>query len=170
MSNLETPALVPISVKAFLSNTSTRYVRLIWVDYINFVRYRVLPLKRFKALLEFSRPDLPRPSLEHEDGRKVLTNPNGGISIAKAALGLVYIALADGFGPTGEFIYVPDPNSASIQWHAEHQIGVMGWFEEKECELRSFLLTAVGASPQDKERLLFRSPLCPRYALERILL
>jgi hypothetical protein len=54
-----------------------KYIRIQWVDLINNIRYRVLPLAYFEKLLKTSRP---------------------GTSLTKAALGIVVITLAEGFG------------------------------------------------------------------------
>ena len=55
----------------------TEFIRIQWVDLINNIRYRVLPLEYFEKLLMSSRP---------------------GISLTKACLGLVFITIVDGFG------------------------------------------------------------------------
>jgi hypothetical protein len=54
-----------------------KYIRIQWVDLINNIRYRVLPLAYFEKLLKTSRP---------------------GTSLTKAALGIVVVTLAEGFG------------------------------------------------------------------------
>jgi len=53
------------------------FIRIQWVDLINNIRYRVVPLEYFEKLLTSSRP---------------------GVSVTKASLGLVFITLAEGFG------------------------------------------------------------------------
>ena len=129
-----------------------RYVRLTWVDLINFTRYRVIPLSSFKKLLDDASD---KTASSH-------WNPHGGVIITKAALGLVGIALAEGFGAAGEYVYVPDMNSVcrlSRDVASDH-VSVMGWFEEKEGQL---VKTAGGS-----ERLAFGAELCPRATLKRI--
>jgi hypothetical protein len=150
------------------------YIRITWVDYINFVRHRVVPVQRVLKFVEKQpensslSPGTPQVSLE-EDGLKVITNPRGGVSLTKACLGLVFLTLPEGFGPTGEYLYVLDPNSAIPLWHADHQASVMGWFEEKECSYARAAQAYQNQKDRDSAQL-FRSPLCPRYTLERILL
>lgn len=53
------------------------YVRISWVDLVNHVKSRTVPLEYFEKLLATSRP---------------------GTSVAKAALGIVFITMAPGFG------------------------------------------------------------------------
>ena len=52
------------------------HVRVQWVDLLNQVRYRVVPLPYFERLLQTSHP---------------------GISMTKAALGLAFITIVEGF-------------------------------------------------------------------------
>lgn len=53
------------------------FIRIQWVDLINNIRYRVVPLDYFEKLLMSNRP---------------------GISLTKACLGLVFITIVEGFG------------------------------------------------------------------------
>jgi glutamine synthetase len=98
-----------ISVKD-LEKLGIRYVRITWVDLINNIRYRVLPLNYFKRLLESDRP---------------------GISVASAAFGLVTLQLAEGFTPIGEYLYVPDLNTLRVCSYAEGHASIYGYFQEK---------------------------------------
>ena len=171
MSDAPVRKSVPTSVRHCLDDPyHLRFVRITWVDYINFVRYRIVPLHKFKKFIEHhdSSPAKPVTSFE-EDGYKVITNMKGGVSLTKATLGLIFIALAEGFGPTGEFLYVPDPNSAARLKYADDQISIMGWFEEKECDYQRFKQVS-GKGVEGERSRLFRSPLCPRGTLERVLL
>lgn len=59
-----------------LEHQGIRYVRIQWVDLMNKIRYRVLPLAYFKKLAGLSRP---------------------GLSMPKVTLGLVFLTLAEGF-------------------------------------------------------------------------
>ena len=68
-----------------LREQGIKYVRIQWVDLINNIRYRVFPLAYFEKLLKTSRP---------------------GTSLAKAALGIVVITLAEGFGRVIDVILV----------------------------------------------------------------
>ena len=98
-----------ISVKD-LEKLGIRYVRMTWVDLINNIRYRVLPLSYFKRVLESDRP---------------------GISVASAVFGLVTLQLAEGFAPIGEYLYVPDLNTLRVCPYAEGHASIYGWFQEK---------------------------------------
>lgn len=59
----------------YLRANGIKYIRIQWVDLVNNIRYRVLPLSYFDKLLKTSRP---------------------GTSLTKAALGIVFITLAEG--------------------------------------------------------------------------
>ncbi|OSD07879.1 FLU1-II protein [Trametes coccinea BRFM310] len=88
------------------------FVRVQWVDYINTIRFRVLPASYF---------------------RKLFSNPNSrpGIGIGKIVLGLVGLQTAPGFGAVGEYLYVPDLSSWRVCTYAPGHASVMGWFQEK---------------------------------------
>ncbi|KAJ2971495.1 hypothetical protein NUW54_g12495 [Trametes sanguinea] len=88
------------------------FVRVQWVDYINTIRFRVLPAGYFRKL--FSNPS-SRP----------------GIAIGKIVLGLVGLQTAPGFGAVGEYLYVPDLSSWRVCTYAPGHASVMGWFQEK---------------------------------------
>ncbi|EMD31990.1 hypothetical protein CERSUDRAFT_119297 [Gelatoporia subvermispora B] len=93
-----------------LSSYGIRYVRIQWVDFTNTVRVRVLSASYFDKLLEGPRP---------------------GVCIAKVALGLVGVLLAEGFSGTGEHLYVVDITSFRVCAYAPGHASVMGWFQEK---------------------------------------
>lgn len=59
-----------------LRGRGIRHVRVQWVDLLNQVRYRVVPLPYFEKLLQTTRP---------------------GISLTKATLGLAFITIVEGF-------------------------------------------------------------------------
>lgn len=101
---------VPSSVDLWGKLDNIKYVRVQWVDLINNIRHRVLPLAYFRKLVQSNR---------------------GGIGITKAGLGLVRLQMAPGFSPTGEYLYVPDLDSLRICPYAPGHLSVMGWFEEK---------------------------------------
>jgi glutamine synthetase len=101
--------LANLSVDA-LKVMGIQYIRLQWVDLVNNIRYRVIPLSHFSKIL-----DSPRPS----------------ISIAKCVFGLVFISTAPGFSALGEYLYVPDMNTLKLCPYADGHASVMGWFEEK---------------------------------------
>ncbi|KDQ20088.1 hypothetical protein BOTBODRAFT_101449 [Botryobasidium botryosum FD-172 SS1] len=96
---------------AELKSSGIRFIRFIWVDLINCVRYRVIPIDEFKRLIESSK---------------------GGISIAKPGVALVFLNCPEGFTSTGEYNYKPDFSSLRISPYADGHASVMGWFSEKE--------------------------------------
>ena len=65
----------PVSVND-LEHKGIRYVRVQYVDLINTIRCRVIPLPYFKKLLGLSRP---------------------GLSTSKVGLGIAFLTLAEGF-------------------------------------------------------------------------
>ena len=93
-----------------LEQAGIRFIRLQWVDLINNIRFRVIPIAYFKKMLASSRPS---------------------VSITKVALGLVFISTAPGFSAIGEYLYVVDWSSVRVCPYATGHASVMGWFEEK---------------------------------------
>ncbi|PFH47784.1 hypothetical protein AMATHDRAFT_66915 [Amanita thiersii Skay4041] len=87
-----------------------KYIRLQWVDLVNTVRFRVIPVSYFEKLLQSSR---------------------AGVGVAKVCLGLVYLITAPGFSPMGEYLYVPDMSTLRLCPYAPGHASVMGRFEEK---------------------------------------
>ncbi|THU98780.1 glutamine synthetase/guanido kinase [Dendrothele bispora CBS 962.96] len=114
-----------------LESFGITYIRLQSVDLINNVRYRVIPITYFKKLLSSARP---------------------GITVAKAALGLVYLNMAEGFSAIGEYLYVADLDTLRICPHEEGHATVMGYFQEK---------APIAGSKVDVD-------ICPRSILRRI--
>jgi hypothetical protein len=112
-----------------------RYVRLQWGDLTGSTRFRVFPLASFAAMLASSRP---------------------GMAMATCILGLVNIALAPGFNPTGEDIYRPDLSSMRLCGYAPGHASVMGFFEHK----------APVIGPDGAPSLQMN--LCPRGILKRV--
>ena len=104
-----TPTGAKVLVKD-LGNLGIRSVRITWIDLINNIRYRVLPLSYFKRLLESDRP---------------------GISVPSAVFGLVTLQLAEGFAPIGEYLYVPDLSTLRVCPYAEGHASIYGWFQKK---------------------------------------
>ena len=97
---------------AELLTPDIQFVRVQWIDYINTVRFRVLPTSYF---------------------RKLLSDPHSraGVGLVKAVLGIVGLNIAPGFGAVGEFLYVPDLSSWRVCTYAPGHASVMGWFQEK---------------------------------------
>ncbi|KAG1778198.1 hypothetical protein EV702DRAFT_1196616 [Suillus placidus] len=85
-------------------------VRITWVDLINGIRIRVVPLKSFQRLLSSSRP---------------------GITISQSVFGFVVDRIASGFGPVGEYLFVVDLTSMRLCSYAPGHISIMGWFQDK---------------------------------------
>ncbi|KAF8157069.1 hypothetical protein B0H34DRAFT_798390 [Crassisporium funariophilum] len=88
----------------------TKFIRIQWVDMVNNIRSRVVPLAYFAKILKTSRP---------------------GVSLVKTTLGLVFITIVEGFGPCGEYLYAVDLSSLRRCPYAPGHASVMGWFEEK---------------------------------------
>jgi len=84
------------------------------------------------------------------------TSAHGGVTITKACLGLIGENLAPGFGPSGEYVLVPDLDSLRASLNANGHAFLMGTFEEKEPVKR-----ADGSETVEVD-------VCPRTALRRI--
>ena len=128
-------AVAPLRSLDELLTPDIAFVRIQWVDYTNIVRFRVLSAPYFRTLL--SNPAKTRP----------------GVGLSKVVFGIVGISLAPGFGPTGEYLYVPDMRSWRVCTYAPGHASVMGWFQEK-----------TPASPTAGLEV----PLCPRTMLARL--
>ncbi|KAF8827170.1 hypothetical protein HHX47_DHR5000569 [Lentinula edodes] len=135
-----TPATVKASSKAITlahikASTELKYVRLYWVDLSNTRRCRVIPRESFLQLMESNRP---------------------GVNVGQVALGLVYLTIAEGFHPIGEYLYVPDLSSLRILHGVGKSpiFGILGKFENK--------------SPEGKKSGV-EVEMCPRTALSRII-
>lgn len=115
----------------YLNSVGVQFIRITWVDWINNIRYRVVPRPYFRKLLESARP---------------------GVSITKAAFGLVFLAMAPGFTGTGEYHYVMDLSSFRLAPYAPGHATVMGFFQNK--------------LPSPEHGLTV--PYCPRTLLKRI--
>ncbi|KAF9480603.1 glutamine synthetase/guanido kinase [Pholiota conissans] len=114
---------------------NVEYIRFTWVDFSNTIRFRLIPIAYFEKLLASRRP---------------------GIGLAKAALGLVNISLADGFLPMGEYLYVPDLTSFRLCPYEPGHASVMGFFEEKTPYVTANDTTSV------------ETKICPRGTLKRV--
>ena len=106
-----TPTGAKVSVKD-LGNLGIRYVQITWVDLINNIRYKVLPLSYFKRLLESDRPGI-------------------GIGVASAVFGFLALQFAEDFAPIGGYLYVPDLNTLRVCPYAEGHASIYGCFQEK---------------------------------------
>lgn len=105
-----------------MEQRGVRYIRITWVDLSNFIRYRVVPISHFKHIVQ-----LPLESTLEDASSSPI-----GISLAKAGWGLIFLTLAPGFSPAGEFSYIPDLSSWRPIKYAKDQASVMGWLLEKE--------------------------------------
>lgn len=94
----------------YLDGLGVKFIRITWVDWINNVRYRVVPRAYFRKLLESARP---------------------GVSLTKATLGLVFLATAPGFSGSGEHHYVLDVSSFRLAPYAPGHATVFGFFQNK---------------------------------------
>ncbi|KAJ7454758.1 hypothetical protein FB451DRAFT_1408176 [Mycena latifolia] len=112
------------------------YVRVYWVDLVNIRRCRIVTIAHFKALLKSNRP---------------------GLTTAKACLGLVYLTMAPGFLPMGEYLYTIDMSTLKPCPFAPGHLAVLGQFEEK---------TAI---PGADGSLTVQVNICPRTLLRRII-
>ena len=114
-----------------LEHQGIRYVRVQWVDFINNVRFRIVPLAYFKKLVRLSRP---------------------GLSTPKVSLGISFLTLAEGFrhvfdtahaidhvknncrtifSPVGDWLYAFDLSSIRLCPYAPGHASIMGWFQLK---------------------------------------
>ncbi|KAF7313130.1 1,2-dihydroxy-3-keto-5-methylthiopentene dioxygenase [Mycena kentingensis (nom. inval.)] len=118
-----------------LDNPATKYVRIYWVDLVNIRRCRIVTIAHFKQLLKSNRP---------------------GVNIATVALGLVYLNVAPGFAPIGEYLYAIDLATLKpCPWAAGH-LSVFNRFESKP------------GLPNVEETPSVEVDLCPRTLLQRI--
>jgi hypothetical protein len=111
------------------------YIRFQWIDYTNIVRLRIMPISYFKKLLEGNRP---------------------GVAVAKATLGIVYLSVAPGFSPMGEYLVTPDLSTIRPCPYEAGHASLVGWFEEK-----------AGATDSQGQPIV-QVDLCPRGMLRRI--
>ncbi|KAJ7116391.1 hypothetical protein C8R44DRAFT_792392 [Mycena epipterygia] len=115
------------------SNVS--YVRIYWVDLVNIRRCRIVPVEYFKKLLKSNRP---------------------GVNIGKVCLGIIYLTVAPGFLPVGEYLYTIDIATLKPCPFAPGHMAVLGQFEEKTA------IPGADGTPTVQVKL------CPRTLLRRI--
>jgi glutamine synthetase len=131
VSNLKLGVIAPSD----LGCAGISFIRLQWVDLTNTIRFRIMPVSYFQKLLAANR---------------------GGVNVAKAALGLVHLSVADGFSSMGEYLYVPDVRTLRQCSYEPGHASLMGWFQEKAPFQRSD-----GSSSLSVD-------LCPRTILKKI--
>jgi hypothetical protein len=116
-----------------LESYGIRFVRIQWVDLVNNIRCRVVPLVYFKKLVGLSRP---------------------GLSVPKVTLGIVFLSVAEGFrhvfetnlnvhavnnnkyicvlfSTTEQWLYALDLSSIRLCPYTPGHASIMGWFELK---------------------------------------
>jgi hypothetical protein len=146
----------PLSVND-LEGHGIRFVRIQWVDLVNNVCCRVVPLAYFKKLVKLSRP---------------------GLSVARVTLGIVFLSVAEGFrhvfesnlnvhavtviinlcvpfSMTGQWLYAFDLSSIRLCSYAPKHATIMGCFE---------VITAPTASLAPAIEV----NICPRTILRRV--
>ena len=120
---------------SILETRGIRYVRIQWVDLPNQVRCRLVPVSYFLKLLDSERP---------------------GVTLAKAALGMVVLQTIPGFSAVGEYIYVIDLSSFRPCSYASGHAVCFGYFQEQVSVPRP-------SGPS------FEVPFCPRTVLSRLM-
>lgn len=118
-----------------LEQSGIGYIRFQWIDFTNIVRFRIMPVSYFKKLLEGNRP---------------------GIAVAKVTLGIVYLSVASGFSPMGEYLVTPDLSTIRPCPYEPGHASLIGWFEEK-----------AGVTDSQGQPTV-QVDLCPRGMLRRI--
>lgn len=92
---------------------NARFIRLQFVDSTNIVRYRVFPIKSFRAIQAKEKPR---------------------ISIAKAVLGVAFLRIANGFSASGEYYLVPDFTTLRPLPYKPGHASCIGDFQEKRAD------------------------------------
>jgi glutamine synthetase len=98
------------TIESLASHYNIHSVRITWVDLVNAIGFRVVPLKSFQRLLASSRP---------------------GITVTQCVFGFVINRAASGFGPVGEYLFVVDLTSMRYCPYAPGHVSIMGWFQDK---------------------------------------
>ncbi|KAF7796369.1 hypothetical protein EIP86_007546 [Pleurotus ostreatoroseus] len=93
-----------------IEQLGVRWIRVVWLDYTNVPRFRILSRVFFTRLLKSTRP---------------------GIPVAKVTFGLVHLNLTEGLTSAGEYLYVFDTNSFRILPYATGHASIMGFFQLK---------------------------------------
>ncbi|KAF9035308.1 glutamine synthetase/guanido kinase [Hymenopellis radicata] len=106
-STLDTPPPVKPSD---LAGLGISYVRVIWIDFTNITRCRVISLKHFLKMMQSARP---------------------GVALAFAVMSMVDLRLAAGVSAVGEWFYVIDTSTLRICPYEEGLATVMGNFQHK---------------------------------------
>ncbi|KAF9035313.1 glutamine synthetase/guanido kinase [Hymenopellis radicata] len=93
-----------------LAGLGISYVRVIWIDFTNITRCRVISLKHFLKMMQSARP---------------------GVALAFAVMSMVDLRLAAGVSAVGEWFYVIDTSTLRICPYEEGLATVMGNFQHK---------------------------------------
>ena len=135
---------------------SIDYVRLTWVDLANTVRYRVIPWDQYLKLLSPKRLDAALASSKDPNKAGPDQSQRRGMTIGRVVFGYVAFRTAPGFGPVGDWLWVPDESSLRIVFVEGRNIAsVFGWFREKSA-MQSVPVSRIAA------------PDCPRSLLARV--
>ncbi len=100
-----------LSPSISLTDVLAEYIRVHWVEPTNIVRLHVTPISHFERVMRSTRP---------------------GFGIPGCLQGHVLSMLAEGYGATGEYLYVPDLATMRICPYAPVHASVLGWFEEQD--------------------------------------
>jgi hypothetical protein len=91
---------------------------------------------------------------------KLLEGNRPGITVPKVVLGAVYLSVAPGFTPMGEYLFTPDLSTIRPCPYEPGHASLLGWFEEK----------AFVADPHGQPIVqVVQVDLCPRGILHRII-
>jgi hypothetical protein len=116
------------SLVTSLKSQKIKFVRLAWVDYVNLIRYRVIPIDHFTSVIGSRLVQTPS-SLPGEQ----LTE--SGISMVQAALGLLANdGLPPGASTSGDHDYKPDFSSIWKPSFAPGHAYMMGRYFHKSYE------------------------------------
>lgn len=93
-----------------LDSLNVKFIRITWTDWINNIRYRVVPRAYFRLLLDCNRP---------------------GIPITNACFGVVGLTVTPGFPSAGEYHYVLDMSSFRLAPYTPGHAVIFGYFQNK---------------------------------------
>ncbi|KAG8746273.1 hypothetical protein FRC10_005522 [Ceratobasidium sp. 414] len=121
----DSPSTSLSSLVASLRSQNIKFIRLAWVDYVNLVRYRVIPIDHFVSVVGSQLVKTPA-SLPWEQLAE------SGISIVQAALGLAANdGLTPGVSTSGDHDLKPDLSSMWKPSYAPGHVYMMGRFFHK---------------------------------------
>ncbi|KAG8699163.1 hypothetical protein FRC09_006784 [Ceratobasidium sp. 395] len=133
LNNITQPAMAesskPLSsLVASLRSQSIKFIRLAWVDYVNLIRYRIIPIDSFASVVGSQLIQTPS-SLPSEQLAE------SGISLVQATLGLVTNdGLTPGVSTSSDHDLKPDFSTVWIPSYAPGHAYMMGRFFHKSYE------------------------------------